>query len=493
MLGFFLIPLSVICQTRLDSLSIYIKVETKPSDTLELRYTNNCLYPDIRVPTRTLYLNQKLSYVIFKLDSKIPFSYFSIIRTSKNNFDDPLLSNYLINPGDSIIINLLDKDVKFRGKGADKNNAIADIQIATIDRNKKYNDSIQIAPNIRPKESYAKFDSTAISYAYFELHRRITEMQNVSVSKLKALDKYRDIIPDFDFQLIKANIIAEKEFTILKIYNRTISIMPDDISENYKAFIREQIKEIYDTYYPNKFAAFDSKTLAFSQPFLEYTILQAAQTKLGKVGRYEVITTKYNGVLRDRLIAVLFSQFYNSDNSLSNNLPDALKIVTTDYVKYILADLVGNLSKGVNAFNFELQDTTGKLVKLTDFEGKIVVLDMWFTGCSSCKIMAERLKRINQKINKDNSFVFVSISIDADRKKWLRSVKTQQYTNDRSIDLYTNGLGDKYAMIKHYKIISYPTLIIIDTSGKIFSGNPIKPVDTETEHKFTDLLMKARR
>src|SRR5262249_45403243 len=43
-------------------------------------------------------------------------------------------------------------------------------------------------------------------------------------------------------------------------------------------------------------------------------------------------------------------------------------------------------SARTTATDFTLEDSTGAAIKLSDFKGKVVVLDFWATWCHGCKI-----------------------------------------------------------------------------------------------------------
>ena len=39
---------------------------------------------------------------------------------------------------------------------------------------------------------------------------------------------------------------------------------------------------------------------------------------------------------------------------------------------------------GKYAYNFNLPDTLSKRVQLSEFKGKVVFIDFWYTGCTNC-------------------------------------------------------------------------------------------------------------
>ncbi|MGB3108930.1 TlpA family protein disulfide reductase [Sphingobacterium siyangense] len=130
------------------------------------------------------------------------------------------------------------------------------------------------------------------------------------------------------------------------------------------------------------------------------------------------------------------------------------------------------MTPGRPAFNFSLQDTSKKNIKLTDFRGKIVLMDFWFTGCGNCKQLTEGMKPVIEHFKNNPKVVFVGVSVDGDFEEWKKSVKSGQYSNKESIDLYTNDLKSKHPIIKHYGFSGYPSLLLIDGDGKINWKSP---------------------
>lgn len=83
-----------------------------------------------------------------------------------------------------------------------------------------------------------------------------------------------------------------------------------------------------------------------------------------------------------------------------------------------IGDLVsfGKVSQH-SAPDFELVNQSGETIKLSDFRGKIVVIDWIFTGCSDiCLTQTQRFKKLQDELKQKQLFekdvVLVSISID---------------------------------------------------------------------------------
>jgi thiol-disulfide isomerase/thioredoxin len=67
---------------------------------------------------------------------------------------------------------------------------------------------------------------------------------------------------------------------------------------------------------------------------------------------------------------------------------------------------------------FELKDASGKTVKLTDYRGKVVLLDYWATWCTGCKQEIPWFSEF-QKMYGPKGFAVVGVSLEEDGWKAL--------------------------------------------------------------------------
>ncbi|HQU84093.1 MAG TPA: TlpA disulfide reductase family protein [Pyrinomonadaceae bacterium] len=147
--------------------------------------------------------------------------------------------------------------------------------------------------------------------------------------------------------------------------------------------------------------------------------------------------------------------------------PNSLK--STKYGKVISQYLAnGEVKIGTKAANIGGKDFSGKIVNLSDFKGKIVLLDFWAAWCSPCRKSNKELAEIYRKYN-SKGFEIVSFYIDTDSKIWQSASKEDGIFWSNISDL--QGFYSKEAA--SFKVRSLPRAFLIDQNGEIvqiFSG-----------------------
>jgi cytochrome c biogenesis protein CcmG/thiol:disulfide interchange protein DsbE len=111
---------------------------------------------------------------------------------------------------------------------------------------------------------------------------------------------------------------------------------------------------------------------------------------------------------------------------------------------------------GTAAPNFTLQDADRKLT-LSDYQGKIVVLNFWATWCPPCVEEMPSLIQMQQRM-KDKGVVVLAVSLDEDESAYHKFLK------DHGVNVITvrdpaMKSSDLYGTFK------YPETYIIDRNG----------------------------
>jgi cytochrome c biogenesis protein CcmG/thiol:disulfide interchange protein DsbE len=111
---------------------------------------------------------------------------------------------------------------------------------------------------------------------------------------------------------------------------------------------------------------------------------------------------------------------------------------------------------GTAAPNFTVQDSDRKLT-LSDYRGKVVVLNFWATWCPPCVEEMPSLIQMQQRL-KNKGIVVLAISLDADGDAYHKFLKDHEVNllTVRDPDLKSSDL---------YGTFKYPETYIIDRKG----------------------------
>lgn len=115
--------------------------------------------------------------------------------------------------------------------------------------------------------------------------------------------------------------------------------------------------------------------------------------------------------------------------------------------------------------DFKTNDISGQTLKLSEFKGKIVLLDFWATWCPPCRVEIPNLLEIYRQF-KNKNFVLISVSLDRDIPLAKQFVKEKEMNWLHVIDRESSS-----SIASLYEIEYIPATFIIDGKGKIVARN----------------------
>ncbi|MHA4894319.1 redoxin domain-containing protein [Pedobacter sp. PWIIR3] len=128
--------------------------------------------------------------------------------------------------------------------------------------------------------------------------------------------------------------------------------------------------------------------------------------------------------------------------------------------------LATKFSIGAPAENFSQADDKGKIVSLSDFKGKYVLIDFWASWCGPCRTEYPFLHKAYDKY-KSKNFEIVGVSLDDKKSLWLNAIKDNSFDWVELCDLN----GRKNAVAITYGVAAIPQSFLIDPNGKIIAKN----------------------
>jgi cytochrome c biogenesis protein CcmG, thiol:disulfide interchange protein DsbE len=158
-------------------------------------------------------------------------------------------------------------------------------------------------------------------------------------------------------------------------------------------------------------------------------------------------TLKYNDAVMNR-------------STLDRILQAGILVLTTGLILVLYSSIHEKLvNVGDSAPNFTITAENGKPVSLSNFGGKVLVLNFWATWCPPC---VEEMPSLNKFAAdfKDKGVVVLGVSVDKDAaayKNFIRNLDPA-FLTARDPDMKIN---------LEYGTVQYPETYIIDSHGKV--------------------------
>jgi peroxiredoxin len=135
--------------------------------------------------------------------------------------------------------------------------------------------------------------------------------------------------------------------------------------------------------------------------------------------------------------------------------------------------------------DFSLKDAHGQTVKLSDYRGKVVVLNFWATWCGPCQIEIPWFESFEQNY-KSRDFAVLGISMDDDGWASVKPYIERKKINYR-IMVANDAMNHEYGAVS-----SLPTTFILDREGRIASVHIGLPSKSDYETEILKLLENSK-
>ena len=115
-------------------------------------------------------------------------------------------------------------------------------------------------------------------------------------------------------------------------------------------------------------------------------------------------------------------------------------------------------------------------MKLSDFKGKLVYMDIWATWCGPCVAAIPDIKELAERFPED--LVVIGVSCDTDLNAWIVAIEKKQAKWAQYV-FTKQGYKD---FLEKYQVGGVPYFLILDKEGRVIS-NPkhVKEIKQEVE------------
>ncbi len=136
------------------------------------------------------------------------------------------------------------------------------------------------------------------------------------------------------------------------------------------------------------------------------------------------------------------------------------------------------IQKGNLAPDFELKTLDGDSMKLSDYRGKRIILNMWATWCPPCRAEMPDIQDFYEA-NQDKGIIILGVNLTSSEKQPENIAK---FIDEFGLT-FPVVLDEKNSVADRYQVVSIPTTYMIDSRG-VIQQKIIGPMNKEMMEEF---------
>ena len=340
-----------------------------------------------------------------------------------------------------------------------------------------------------------------------------------AVKNMKLLKNYyatfnnhlETVVPNYDFSNLKTITGYDEFYKNLSVYNSSVSehnALITSLLKDYCSILSDLVSQYDSQFYDGKLDAPKAKLNycnAVANAVNKYGFA-ASQKKSDIEANARVLKTLSNNVAKEaqgsieNVVASYQKQFNNKSAEITEasrklmleNKSDLTTLMFIDNFaqdKSLQTEIITALheaypehplvedrynkinnpqfrtSEGSMAPDLAFSDPDGKVRKLSDLRGKVVLVDFWASWCGPCRKENPHVRAMYEKYH-DRGFEVFSVSLDNNKDRWKDAIAKDNLSWPNHVsDL--KGWGS--AAAKLYGVNSIPSTFLVDKDGRIIA------------------------
>jgi len=333
--------------------------------------------------------------------------------------------------------------------------------------------------------NYTKYSSyiNSMSLFYDFTNNRNNKFESFYTS---SVDKYLDILAQRNENMTTTFSTFIEQIENYLHYRDSLQLNDLDTKKKEKEILVSKIialskmcpniKEITDTF---------SSSARLAEGFGKYALQEAQRNVSNMVGKYQTLFNTENEKLNNDIIqyllenksdlaVLLFIDYFPKDK----NVEFHKEVIKALYAKYPDQPIVVERHKvetspttstavGAMAPDLAFENPDGKIMKLSDLRGKVVLLDFWAAWCRPCRMENPNVVKVYNMYHEKGFDVF-SVSLDREKASWVKAI-------DADGLIWPNHVSDlgywQSQAAKIYGVSSIPATFLIGKDGRILAKN----------------------